>query len=130
MRLVKTYVFFTACESVNSVERDNPIAQPDYVNDVRIITDKSLEKNLGIISVNESRVSGNMLKVQATLQNTKRSDRTFHYNFTWIRQDGMEQAAPANSWRTITLKGGEIRAISAVAPSPQVVDFRLSLQGK
>jgi Predicted periplasmic lipoprotein len=122
---------FTACKtSVDTVQRENPVSTPDYIRDERVVTDKSLAKSLGVISVSEAQVSGNLLKVQATLQNTKRSDQTFHYNFSWIRQDGMEQAAPANSWRTITLKGGEIRSVSGVAPSPQVVDFRLSLQEK
>lgn len=119
---------FVACKSVDTVQRQIPESEPQQVYDQRINTDKSLAKNIAVLSVNEAQVSGDLLKVQVTLQNLKGSDQNLHYKFDWIRKDGMEQVAPANSWRIVTLKGGEIRSLSGIASSSEVVDFRLKLQ--
>jgi uncharacterized protein YcfL len=120
--------YAVGCQSVNTVERANPQSSPSYVEDQRIITDGSLARKLEIVSVNEAVVSGDLLKIQATLQNTSRKARTFNYRFEWIREDGMEQSSPANSWRSIRFEGGEVRSISGIGPSPQIRDFRLKLQ--
>lgn len=121
-------LLFAGCQNVNTVERAQPLAAPTLVNDQRIVTDQTLARALKVVSINEAKVSGDLLKIQATLQNTKNSDRTFKYRFEWIGEDGMEVSAPGNGWRVITFQGGEVRAISAVATSPRVVDFRLKLQ--
>jgi uncharacterized protein YcfL len=120
--------YSVGCKSVNNVERANPQASPSYVEDQRIITDATLANKLQILSINEATVSGDMLKIQATLQNTSLRARTIKYRFEWIRADGMEQASPANSWRTVRMQSGEVRAISGIGPSPQIRDFRLKIQ--
>lgn len=125
---VLALVGFSGCQSVNTVQRAEPQASPNMINDQRIVTDKSLARKLQIISLNETTVSGDLLKVQATLQNTSRSTRTFNYQFEWIREDGMVQSGPTSIWKPLSLQGGEVRSISGVGPSPQIVDFRLKLQ--
>ena len=60
--------------------------------------------------------------------NTKRNSESFVYAFEFIGQDGMTVRNPAGGWRPLTLLGGETQTISAVANSPDAVDFRLKFQ--
>ena len=114
--------------SVNTVSRAQPQATPNYVNDQRVITDSTLGRNVGIVSVNDNKVSGNLLKVQVTLENRSSKRQAFTYKFDWIGQDGMELSSPTGGWKQIQLEGREVRAVAATARSPAAVDFRLKLR--
>lgn len=114
--------------SVNSVERATPESSPNYVNDKRFLTDTTLARKIGFVSVNDSRVSGNLLKVQVTLQNKSSRPQSLSYKFDFIAEDGMEISAPTGGWKQIQLEGGETRSISSVATSPKAADFRLKLK--
>jgi len=117
-----------ATRSVNSVERASPRATPNTVVDQRIVTDSSLARKLAILSINESYVSGDLLQVQAVIENTTKSAKDFVYKFDWIAQNGMEVSSTASTWRSLRLQGGERSSISAVAKTPTAVDFRLQFQ--
>lgn len=119
----------TGCAtSVNTVSRAQPTATPDYVPDQRVITDSSLSRKVGIVFVNQSTVSGNLLKIQVTLENRSSKPQAFTYKFDWIAQDGMELSGPTGGWKQIQLQGREVRAVSAIAPTPAAADFRLKLR--
>ncbi len=122
-------LFAAGCAtSVNSVERANPESAPHYVSDKRFVTDSTLARKVAFVSVNDSRVSGNLLKVQVTLENKSSKAQTFDYKFDWIADDGMELSSPTGGWKQIQLEGREVRAVSAVATSPRAADFRLKLK--
>lgn len=114
--------------SVNTVSRAQPQATPNYVADQRVITDSTLGRKVGIVSVNESKVSTDLLKIQVTLENRSSKPQAFTYKFDWISQDGMELSGPTGGWKQIQLEGREVRAVSAIAPSPSAADFRLKLR--
>jgi Predicted periplasmic lipoprotein len=114
--------------SVNTVSRAQPQATPNYVSDQRVITDSTLGRKVAIVSVNESKVSGNLLKIQVTLENLKSKPQAFTYKFDWIGQDGMELSSPTGGWKQVQLEGREVRAVSAIAPGPAAADFRLKLR--
>lgn len=114
--------------SVNTVSRAEPQASPNYVADQRVVTDTTLGRKLGIVSVNDAKVSGDMLKVQVTLANKSSKPQAFTYKFDWIADDGMELSSPTGGWKQIQLEGREVRAVSAVATNPRAVDFRLKLR--
>ncbi len=119
----------TGCAtSVNTVSRAQPQATPNYVADQRVITDSTLGRKVGIVSVNDAKVSGNLLKVQVTLENKSSKPQAFTYKFDWVGQDGMELSGPAGGWKQIQLEGREVRAVSAIATSPNAVDFRMKLR--
>ncbi|MEN9841191.1 MAG: hypothetical protein RL376_991 [Verrucomicrobiota bacterium] len=121
----------TGCAtSVNTVSRAQPQATPDFVADQRLITDSTLARKVGIVSVNQAEVSGDLLKIQVTLQNKSSKPQAFDYKFDWIGSDGMELSSPAGGWKQTQLEGKEERAISAIATSPRAVDFRLKLREK
>ena len=113
--------------NVNTVSRSESLANPEMVNDKRVITDSSLGKLLRIVSVNEATVSGNLKKVQVTLENAKNNARTVNYKFEWVNQDGMATGGTGEVWKPLHFAGRETKTISAVATSPQAVDFTLKL---
>jgi uncharacterized protein YcfL len=112
--------------SVNTVQRAQPEARADYVNDQRIVTDTTLARALRVISINQTRASGNLLQIQASLENQKTGARSYRYKISWLDDAGM--AAGDTGWRIIHLKGRETGAVSAIAANPRAADFRLSLQ--
>ncbi|MFM1850771.1 MAG: hypothetical protein RIS54_455 [Verrucomicrobiota bacterium] len=116
------------CTNVNSYERAESLATPNYVADKRVITDNTLAGTFRVVSINQGTVSGNLLKVQATVENLKSKLRTLNYKFEWIDQDGMAVGSPNEGWKTIQLQGREITTISTVAVSPRAVDFRLKFR--
>lgn len=114
--------------NVNTYERAESQAAPNYVADKRVITDNTLAGTFRVVSINQSTVSGNLLKVQATVENLKNSYRTLNYKFEWIDVDGMAVDSPNETWKTISLQGRETGTISTVSINPRAVDFRLKFR--
>lgn len=114
--------------NVNSYERAESQAAPNVIADKRVITDNTLAGTLRVGSINQSTVSGNLLKIQATVENLRNSERTVNYKFEWIDQDGMALDSANETWKSLTLQGRETTAISTVSISPRAVDFRLKFR--
>jgi len=114
----------TACSTVNTVERAEPVGQRQMVNDKRIITDAGLNRAVRIVGVNET--PGVLLKVQIELQNTTSSLKRFNYRFEWFDTTGM-QVSTAASYKPRQIEGKENLFISDVAPTLAAKDFRLKL---
>lgn len=116
------------CSSpVNTIDKKNPNATPTIVDSRVNIFDNSLAKRLSLISVNEAQV-GDLLQVQATFENVQVKPRTFAYQFQWVQQNGMTVTSPSPVWTPSHVEGGQTVSISAIAPNPNVVDFRISLR--
>ncbi len=118
-------VLLSACSTVNTVERAEPVGQRQMVNDKRIITDASLNRAVRIVGVNET--PGEFLKVQIELQNTTRSLKSFNYRFEWFDANGMQVNTPTSTYIPRQIEGKESLFISAVAPTPTAKDFRVKL---
>jgi uncharacterized protein YcfL len=120
---------FAGCASnVNTYERAQPQASADYVADQRIITDNTLAGKLRVVSFNQTTVSGNLLKIQATVENLRNKQSTYNYKIEWIDQDGMAVDSANETWKSLPLQGREVTTISSVAVTPRAVDFRLKLR--
>jgi uncharacterized protein YcfL len=115
------------CASVNTVEPANSAATPNYVNDKRVITSSSLNDIAYVKSVNQSIVSGNMLRVQANIQNMTAGVKNFSYQFQWFDNQGMAITSPAPIWHSVSIEGGQTIPVTETAPTPKAVDWRLSL---
>lgn len=113
---------------MNSAERAVPLAQKGSVDLTKVTTDWSLKRKVHIVRMNEAIVSGNMLKVQVELQNRTNSFQQFHYAFDWFDSSGMLVSSPTGGWRPSGIQPKELKAITAVAPTPNTVDFRLKLK--
>ena len=116
------------CQNVNTYENAESRATPTYVADKRVITDNTLAGKLRVVSINQLTVSGNLLKIQATVENLSSSARNFNYKFEWIDQDGMAVNSPNETWKNLPLQGRETSTISTVALSPKAVDFKLKFR--
>lgn len=120
---------FTGCATnVNTYERAESNATPNYVADKRVITDNTLAGTFRVVSINQGTVSGNLLKVQATVENLKNKLRTLNYKFEWVDENGMAVDSPNETWKAIQLQGRETQTISTVAITPKAVDFRLKFR--
>lgn len=118
----------TGCTTVNSAQRTVPQAQKSNVDITKVVTDHSLKRKVQIVGMNESTVSGNMLKIQVALQNRTNSYQEFYYSFDWFDVDGMLVSSPTGGWRPSGIQARESKSISAVAPTPDTVDFMLKLK--
>ena len=114
--------------NVNTYERAESQAAPSYVADKRVITDNSLAGTFRVVSINQATVSGNLLKVQATVENLKSNARALNYKFEWIDVDGMALDTANETWKSLRLQGRETGTINTVSVSPRAVDFRLKFR--
>ena len=121
-------LLLTGCTNVNTYERAQSQATPNYVADKRVITDNTLAGTFRVVSINQGTVSGNLLKIQATVENLKSTARTVNYKFEWIDQDGMAVGSANETWKSLRLQGRESQTISTVAVSPKAVDFKLKFR--
>lgn len=122
-------VVSAGCASnVNTYERAESQASPNLIADKRVITDNTLAGTIRVVSINQGTVSGNLLKIQATVENRRNSTRTVSYKFEWIDQDGMAVDSPNETWKPLVLQGRDTATISTVAVTPRAVDFKLKFR--
>ncbi len=122
-------LLLTGCgTTVNTVERAQSQASPSYVADKRVVTDRTLAATFRVVSVNEATVSGNLLKIQATIENMKNSTRALTYKFEWIDANGMAVDSPNETWKQVRVQPRDTITLSTVAVTPRAVDFLLKLK--
>ena len=73
--------------------------------------------------------TGDLIKIDANLNNDSKSVKRIAYKFRWIDREGM-RAAEEESWKPVMLYENSNMMISTVAPSPKAVDFRLILMSQ
>jgi uncharacterized protein YcfL len=91
----------------------------------------SMEGRRTTIQPTEMRCSraGDLLKIDANLNNDSSSVKRISYKFRWIDREGM-RAADEESWKPLMLYNNSNLMISTVAPSAKAVDFRLILMSQ
>ena len=73
--------------------------------------------------------AGDLIKIDANLNNDSKSVKRIAYKFRWIDREGM-RAAEEESWKPVMLYENSNMMISSVAPNPKAVDFRLILMSQ
>jgi uncharacterized protein YcfL len=73
--------------------------------------------------------TGDLLKIDANLNNDSSSVKRISYKFRWIDREGM-RAAEEESWKPLMLYNNSNLMISTVAPNSKAVDFRLILMSQ
>ena len=73
--------------------------------------------------------TGELIKIDANLNNDSKSVKRIAYKFRWIDREGM-RAAEEESWKPLMLYENSNQVVSAVAPSAKAVDFRLILMSQ
>jgi len=73
--------------------------------------------------------TGELIKIDANLNNDSKSVKRIAYKFRWIDREGM-RAAEEESWKPIMLYENSNLVVSTVSPSNKAVDFRLILRSQ
>jgi uncharacterized protein YcfL len=73
--------------------------------------------------------TGDLLKIDANLNNDSSKVKRIAYKFRWIDREGM-RAAEEESWKPLLLYENSNYVITAVAPTNRAVDFRLILMSQ
>lgn len=117
----------TGCAtSMNTVEPAQPSYQKQMIADKRMISDPSLSRKVSIVGLNEAMTPGGVKQIQVEVYNATRSLQRFNYRVQWFDGAGMQVNTPLSSGMTsMTIEGRESKYIRAVAPNPNVVDFKI-----
>jgi uncharacterized protein YcfL len=73
--------------------------------------------------------TGDLLKIDANLNNDSSKVKRIAYKFRWIDREGM-RAAEEESWKPLLLYENSNLVVTAVAPSNKAIDFRLILMSQ
>jgi uncharacterized protein YcfL len=73
--------------------------------------------------------TGDLIKVDANLNNDSNSTKRVQYKFRWIDREGM-RAWEEESWKPLMLYNNSNLMVTAVAPTSKAVDFRLILMSQ
>ena len=74
-------------------------------------------------------MTGDLLKIDANLNNDSSRVKRIAYKFRWIDREGM-RAWEEESWKPLMLYENSNLLVNAVAPTPKAVDFRLILMSQ
>lgn len=72
-------------------------------------------------------IRNHLLNVQAVVYNSDSDNQQLFYRFKWIDANGFE-VGPEEAWKPLQVYAYQQQAITSIAPSPQVTDFRLVVQ--
>jgi uncharacterized protein YcfL len=88
----------------------------------------AIEGKRTTIAVTEMRctITGDLLKIDATLNNDSSNVKRVAYKFRWIDREGM-RAAEEESWKPLLMYENSNQLVTAVAPTNKAVDFKLIL---
>ncbi len=106
-----------------------PIGESKVTNMEALVEAKtSMEGKRTTIAVTEMRctMTGDLLKIDATLNNDSSRVKRVAYKFRWIDREGM-RAAEEESWKPLMMYENSNQLVTAVAPTNKAVDFMLIL---
>jgi uncharacterized protein YcfL len=72
-------------------------------------------------------VTGDLMKIDANLNNDSSSVKRLSYKFRWIDREGM-RAWDEESWKPLLLYDNSNLVINTVSPTNKAADFRLILR--
>lgn len=130
-------VLFAACAAPKGFEQpgfafgcpigDSKISSMDDL--VKLKT--SMEGKRTTIMATEMRCAktGDLIKIDANLNNDSSTVKRIAYKFRWIDREGM-RAADEEPWKPVMLYENSNLVVSTVSPSNKAVDFRLILRSQ
>lgn len=135
---MKNFIYFTilsllfiGCNSINPVHqttKEDPSDSSLLPELKRVFMDGGLEKDVQVVSINQGKVSEDLLRIQVNLKNLTKKSMNLNYKIEWMDQDGLVINDSSATWLPVYVRGAEIVAIKSVASSPTVQNFWLKLQ--
>jgi len=132
--MVTTALAVGACGTKKGFEKPGfaygcPIGQTKVGSMEELIKAKTgMEGKRTTIAVTEMKCTmiGDLLKIDAMLNNDSSMVKRVAYKFRWIDREGM-RAAEEESWKPLMMYENSNQLVTAVAPSNKAVDFKLIL---
>lgn len=101
------------------------MARPGGDGEPRLYSNNStLANRLAVEALKEKKV-GDLLYVQATLENGWKFELDFQYKIKWFDRDGFEVAPESQPWRQLVMAGRSQNNVQAVAPNPSAVRYEI-----
>lgn len=101
------------------------MARPGDNGEPRLYSNSStLANRLSVEALQDKRV-GDLLYVQATLENGWKFELDFQYKIKWFDRDGFEVAPESQPWRQLVMAGRSQNNVQAVAPNPSAVRYEI-----
>ena len=76
-----------------------------------------------------AKTTGDLLRIDANLNNDSKSVKRISYKFRWIDREGM-RAWEEESWKPLMLYDNSNLMVNTVSPTNKAVDFRLILRSE
>jgi uncharacterized protein YcfL len=74
-------------------------------------------------------MSGDLLKINAMLNNDSSKPKRVAYKLRWIDREGM-RAAEEESWKPLLIYEKSNQLVEAIAPTPKAVDYKFIVMGQ
>src|SRR5262245_7923811 len=76
-----------------------------------------------------SKVSGDLLRIDANLNNDSKTVKRVSYKWRWIDREGM-RAWEEEAWKPLMLYDNSNQVVNTVSPTNKAVDFRLIIRSE
>lgn len=84
----------------------------------------TLAGRLDVVDLKRRQV-GDLLQVQATLENQWKFELDFQYKLKWFDASGFEVAPEMQTWRQLVMAGRTQQNVQGIAPNPSVTRFEV-----
>jgi uncharacterized protein YcfL len=124
MHLLKNIPLALALYVLCACASQNPPPRPGSINSkVEQLSEMSYLQVTDLRAVKRN----HLLTVQAEINNTGSDNQQLYYRFKWLDAAGFTVGGE-ESWKPMLVYAYQKQTLSAVAPSPQVTDFKLVVQ--
>ncbi len=111
-------VVLAGCSAINMARHGDDGEPRLYSNN------STLANRLSVEALQDKKV-GDLLYVQATLENGWKFELDFQYKIKWFDRDGFEVAPESQPWRQLVMAGRSQNNVQAVAPNPSAVRYEI-----
>ncbi|HBM25312.1 MAG: YcfL family protein [Alloalcanivorax venustensis] len=101
------------------------MARPGEDGEPRLYSNNSTLANRLAVEALQDKKVGDLLYVQATLENGWKFELDFQYKIKWFDRDGFEVAPESQPWRQLVMAGRSQNNVQAVAPNPSAVRYEI-----
>jgi len=119
-------LLLAGCNTANTTRPTGPAGADGSVPYKQIVTNGWLKYKANIVGVREGVVNGDMKRVAVDVYSDQLTTQRFSYRFDWTDSGGMPVASATSSMTSVTIKPKETITLTAVAPAPSAVEWRLT----
>ena len=124
------FFFISSCakNQVYSISKQDPLDESVQPVIRKVEFGEDLKDKLSVASIQQSKVSGNLTKIQIQLRNLTDQELKISYKIEWLNSDDMIVKNSSLVWSSILIRGGETVGIQSVGTSPDAINFIVKVQ--